>query len=241
MRTHFNATLTIACLGMLSLSGPAFSADDGNLLIEIPAAISEPKASPATTPISEPPSETLIGLPSERDLQKPAEQPKKPKDPESLISLPQENKPLVDTTAPAPQTPQEPPPLAIPATEGSAEIIISGEAPPLADQAQPGVKTGLPVFPKDTSSAIFMVMKTWECDNYDGRTLLEHAIGVYAKESEDAFSVKGMDALSPFKVTLKESDITLDELLDVVSQKAGIDWGVDIEQKTIYLYPTHLQ
>jgi len=86
-----------------------------------------------------------------------------------------------------------------------------------------------------------MVMKTWECDNYDGRTLLEHAIGVYAKESEDAFTIKGMDALTPFKVTLKESDITLDELLDVVSQKAGIDWGVDIEQKNIYLYPTHLQ
>jgi len=86
-----------------------------------------------------------------------------------------------------------------------------------------------------------MVMKTWECDNYDGRTLLEHAIGVYSKESEDPFSVKGLDALPPFKLTLKESDITIDELLDVVSQKANIDWGVDIAQKVIYLYPARQQ
>ncbi len=235
MRTHFKASLVIACLSMLSLSAPAFSADDGSLIIEIPAAISEPQTSPATAPSPEPPSETLIGLPSEQDLKKPVEQPKKPKDSESLIALPTETKPPADAPSPEQQ------PLAISVPEGSAEIIISGEAPAATDQPQTGAKTNLPVFPKDTSSAIFMVMKTWECDNYDGRTLLEHAIGVYAKESEDTFSVKGMDALTSFKVTLKESDITLDELLDVVSQKAGIDWGVDIEQKTIYLYPTHLQ
>lgn len=239
MRISSNVPLVLS-LGVLALSFPVLSADD-NQLLEIPAAISEPKAGPATTPISEPPSETLIGLPSEQALKKTPEQPKKPADPESLIALPSETKPASETAASAPSTAPEQPPLVISAPEGSAEIVVSGQAPFPADQPPAGAKTGLPVFPKDTSSAIFMVMKTWECDNYDGRTLLEHAIGVYAKESEDAFTIKGLDALKPFKVTLKESDITLDELLDVVSQKAGIDWGVDIEQKTVYLYPTHLQ
>lgn len=240
MRTLIKTPLLVFCLGALTLSLPAFSADEGNQIIDIPAAISEPKGSPATAPITEPPSETLIGLPSEQDFRKPVEQQIKPKDPEMLIALPVETTPSPDTGASQPMRATEQPPLVIAAPEGDAEIVISGQAPAIDNQPPSGAKTGLPVFPKDTSSAIFMVMKTWECDNYDGRTLLEHAIGVYAKESEDAFSVKGMDALAPFKVTLKESDITLDELLDVVSQKAGIDWGVDIEQKTIYLYPTHL-
>ncbi|HOT29902.1 MAG TPA: hypothetical protein PLU72_17125 [Candidatus Ozemobacteraceae bacterium] len=242
MRTLLKAPFAIIlCLGTLTSSAPAFSSDDEQLLA-IPSAISEPATSPATTPVAEPLSETLIGLPTEQALRQPPRQQVKPTtDPESLIPLPSETKSTDGNASSAVQPNQDQPPIVISTPGEDAEIVISGQAPTMADQPQTGTKTGLPVFPKDTSSAIFMVMKTWECDNYDGRTLLEHAISVYGKESEDAFSVKGMDALSPFKVTLKESDITLDELLDVVSQKARIDWGVDIEQKTIYFYPTHLQ
>jgi len=101
--------------------------------------------------------------------------------------------------------------------------------------------TNLPIFPKDTSSALFMVMKTWECEKYDGKTLLNHAIGVYGQEAEDQFKAQGLEALPDFLVTLKEDDITLDELLDIVAQKSNTDWGVDISQKTIYFYPTQRQ
>ncbi|HEY9070484.1 MAG TPA: hypothetical protein VIV61_09500 [Candidatus Ozemobacteraceae bacterium] len=198
-----------------------------------------PATEPATTTAI--PSETLIGLPSEEALTKPVAPPKPPTDPENLISLPGDI-----TAAPvtaATQTLVAPEaPVVIPApADSAAEIVVSGTtpaAPPPSPQPQ---GTGLPLFPKDTSSALFMVMKTWECEDYDGRTLLEHAVGVYAKESEDPFTVQGLDALPAFKLTLKESDITLDELLDVVSQKANIDWGVDIAQKVIYLYPAKQQ
>ncbi|HOY69087.1 MAG TPA: hypothetical protein PLP29_19590, partial [Candidatus Ozemobacteraceae bacterium] len=198
-----------------------------------------PAAEPATAKAT--PSETLIGLPSEEALTKPAESPKPPADPESLISLPGDA-PDSPATAAAQAPVVNEAPVVIPApAESAAEIVVSG-TPPAATPPSPQPQgTGLPLFPKDTSSALFMVMKTWECEDYDGRTLLEHAVGVYAKESEDPFTVQGLDALPAFKLTLKESDITLDELLDVVSQKANIDWGVDIAQKVIYLYPAKQQ
>ncbi|MBF0545370.1 MAG: hypothetical protein HQM08_13100 [Candidatus Riflebacteria bacterium] len=95
----------------------------------------------------------------------------------------------------------------------------------------------LPVFPKDTSSAIFMVMKSWECKDYDGHTFLNHSIGVYGQEVEDRYELKGLTEIKPFKLTLKEDDVTLDELLDSISSKTGLDWGVDIPNKAIYFYP----
>lgn len=95
---------------------------------------------------------------------------------------------------------------------------------------------GLPFFPKDTSSAIFMVMKTWECENYDAKTLISHAIKVYSEESEDQFLQKGLDEISSFNVSLNEEDITLDELLDIIAQKGNFDWGVDVKNKIIYFY-----
>ncbi len=86
-----------------------------------------------------------------------------------------------------------------------------------------------------------MVMKTWECENYDGKTLLQHSLGVYGQEAEDQFTTRGLDQLPTFSLTLKEDDITLDELLDIVAQKSNTDWGVDISQKIIYFYPTPRQ
>ncbi len=143
------------------------------------------------------------------------------------------------------------PPLGIPANPPSNQTAVVSTVPPNtttpsptsvppANQGSPAPQQPsgpLPVFPKDTSSAIFMVMKTWECENYDGKTILQHAAGVYGQEAEDSFEIKGLDQLQTFQVTLKEDDVTLDELLDSIGQKAGIDWGVDIAQKTIYIYP----
>ncbi|MGM0600703.1 MAG: hypothetical protein ACQETH_12910 [Candidatus Rifleibacteriota bacterium] len=95
----------------------------------------------------------------------------------------------------------------------------------------------LPVFPKDTASAIFMVMKTWQCDDYNGNTLLAHAVDVYNKEAQENFQIKGLTEELKFNITLDEQDITLDELLDLISFKTGRDWGVDIQSQTIYFYP----
>lgn len=243
MRTLAKTPLVAVTLAALLLPVSAFTEDDEQLMT-IPAAISEPKASSTASTASVPPSETLIGLPSEDAMNHPPEPPKKQVEPETLIPLPQEEQEADKSTASPSITPSDgsdQSPIEIPTPAGNAEIVVSGQAPAPAEQPGSAAKSDLPVFPKDTSSAIFMVMKTWECDDYDGRTLLEHSIGVYAKESEDAFSIRGLDVLPPFKVTLKESDITLDELLDVVSQKAKIDWGVDIDQKVIFLYPAHTQ
>ena len=127
----------------------------------------------------------------------------------------------------------------------SPEIVIDPLAPDPVAQPSPAVEpaitpvaaTNYPVMPKDTSSAVFMVMKTWECQDYDLKTLIEHATSVYGQEAEDKFEVKGLAELAPVNVTIKEEDVTLDELLDVVTRKHGLDWGVDVSQKTIYVYP----
>jgi hypothetical protein len=95
----------------------------------------------------------------------------------------------------------------------------------------------LPIFPKDTASAVFMVMKTWRCDDYNGNTLLAHAVDVYSKGAQEDFQIKGLSEDLKFNITLDEQDITLDELLDLISLKSGRDWGVDIQSKTIYFYP----
>jgi hypothetical protein len=95
----------------------------------------------------------------------------------------------------------------------------------------------LPIFPKDTSSAVFMVMKTWKADDYDGNTLLAHAVEVYSKEAGESFQIKGLSDKNSFNIDVDEEDITLDELLDLISLKTGRDWGVDIPSGTIYFYP----
>lgn len=99
------------------------------------------------------------------------------------------------------------------------------------------VSTDMPIFPKDTSSAVFMVMKTWQCADYDGNTLLSHAVEVYSQEADDKFQISGLSEELGFKLDLDEEDITLDELLDLIALKTGRDWGVDIPSKTIYFYP----
>lgn len=116
---------------------------------------------------------------------------------------------------------------------------LSADEPEIMGGAQGGEVV---VYPKDTGSAIFMVMKSWKCDDYDAATLLEHAVGVYAQEADDGFEVKGLPTgVDAYDVTIEEEDITLDELLDLVAQQAGRDWGVDINNRSIYFYPPGLR
>ena len=167
-----------------------------------------------------------------------------PGQPVSGAPQPQKDTPIEIPGIPADQVP--------PADQApSPEIVIDPLAPdpvpptPITDlgasTAQTGAPAGsaatYPLMPKDTSSAIFMVMKTWECQDYDLKTLIEHAASVYGQESEDRFEVKGLAELTPVTTSVKEEDVTFDELLDVVTRKHGLDWGVDVAQKTVYIYP----
>ena len=94
------------------------------------------------------------------------------------------------------------------------------------------------VYPKDTGSAIFMVMKSWKCDDYDCSKLLEQALEVYGKEADDSFKINGLNNLTKgVAVSVEEEDITFDELLDVLAVKTGNDWGADVPNKTIHIYP----
>jgi len=216
----------------------------------------DPKTERESAPASEP--EVLIPLPGNRLPNGKMLPPEKHDG--SLLPLPPKGKKgqgLIPPPPP-PDNPEiivNPKPPAQPETP--PEIVINPEAPtgpnthelsnsaPRSPQTQqtsvPQTNEGkpqpLPAFPKDTSSAVFMLMKSWQCDSYDGKALLEHAINVYGQEAEDKFIVKGLENLPKFNVTLKEDDITLDEMFDILANKNGFDWGVDIPGKTIYFYP----
>ncbi|GAB4283977.1 MAG: hypothetical protein Kow0029_30330 [Candidatus Rifleibacteriota bacterium] len=189
--------------------------------------------------------ETLIPLPpkidhSKTNNSKPIAEPKKEKDepvkedvplirivpldePEKKTEINNANFPTIPdevVVSPEPLTPRE----ELPA--GSSDLVESGPEP-----------AEYPIYPKDTSSAVFMVMKTWQCTDYDGNTLLRHAVQVYSQEADEQFQIKGLTDETNFKIDLDEEDITLDELLDLIALKTGRDWGVDIPSKTIYFYP----
>lgn len=142
----------------------------------------------------------------------------------------------------APPIDEEPDYYPVPSNE--ITVTTSEVAPPMITTEAPQIvvteNSGeLTVFPKDTGSAIFMVMKSWKCEDYDAGTLLEHAVGVYAGEADDPFQIKGIPSeAQAYDVTIEEEDITLDELLDIVAQKAGRDWGVDMNSRTIFFYPS---
>lgn len=169
--------------------------------------------------------------------------PLKPR-PETLKQpVPPEDKPLLPIALP----PQPEPVLSDDMPVAPDEVIVSPSdsmgdlipptPPPNAPVENNGEPGTLPVFPKDTSSAIFMVMKSWQCENYDGNTLLAHAVEVYSKEADDTFKIEGLGSGGDFLVSIEEEDITLDEMLDILAMKSGRDWGVDIPAKVIYFYP----
>jgi len=182
----------------------------------------------------------------------------------ALIPLPKKIKPakkLAETVATGTSQPAEtlivipvkPTPDEKPANENpefpsipdEIEVHADSLTPPVDLPEQPATDSkglaqpadALPIFPKDTSSAVFMVMKTWQCENYDGNTLLKHAVEVYSQEAGESFNIEGLNAEQPFMLDLDEEDITLDELLDLIALKTGRDWGADITSRTIYFYP----
>ncbi|MBF0500994.1 MAG: hypothetical protein HQM09_12725 [Candidatus Riflebacteria bacterium] len=230
------------CLGLLlfALGSPAFAEtptdDKDGSFLDIPS----PGTTSAATSTNLNP-ELVLPMPKPKDPTN-DEDPNGPSDERLILKLPHASP---SGLSHSPHEITAPAPLEIPRSNKSPSSLPDGHSnsgkissPPATEQAQ-GSKTGeaLPKFPKDTSSAIFMVMKTWECSDYDGKTLIEHAIGVYSKEAEDPFEAKGLKELPNIKITLKEDDVTLDELLDSIAAKTGIDWGVDIAQKSLYLYP----
>lgn len=183
-------------------------------------------------------SAAIIPLPKQI---KPVPKPAKPETPEP--PTPVQDKPLLPIATPAPppepvlmdDIPVPPDEVVISPSDSMNDLIPPAPPPEVpVDSASGGT---LPVFPKDTSSAIFMVMKSWQCDNYDGNTLLSHAVEVYSKEADDIFKIEGLNPDEEFLITVEEEDITLDELLDILAMKSGRDWGVDIPSKVIYFYP----
>jgi hypothetical protein len=242
-------------LAVAILLSPAFGADDSGLIIPMPGKKQIKKAKEKLSKKAEEKKQkktsngTLIPLPT---TIKPT--PQKPK--ESKVSDPTdtqnsskpENQPLI-IIRPTPQPSQQqdvqdsgsdfptiPDEVVIePDSLSPVENLPSGS--PQAGGSGDASPSSLPMYPKDTSSAVFMVMKTWQCQDYDGNTLLSHAVSVYSEEAGDSFSIAGLSEDQAFKLDLDEEDITLDELLDLIALKTGRDWGVDIPGKTIYFYP----
>lgn len=225
-------SLLLFLFGLLLLS-PAVSFAQDELLIPLPGTI--PKGE---DPVKKP-SEVLIPLPGSIPKNE------KPAKPEKAGIIPLPAAPKTENTT-----------LIITPSEGATgEIVIEPSAPPpmptVPPPPDPGapkpgpvasgtsgpIKNPLPAYPKDTSSAMFMLMKTWECDAYDGHVLLEHSVKTYGEDSGDPFIIKGIEGLPAFQVSLREDDITLDELLDILANKHQFDWGVDIPGKVVYVYP----
>ncbi len=132
----------------------------------------------------------------------------------------------------------------MPPDESSASVegeSVEDILPPTQQETTVSSNTtgeSITVYPKDTGSAIFMVMKSWKCDDYDAEKLIEQALEVYGKDSDDIFQINGLNNLTKgFSVSVEEEDITLDELLDILAAKSGNDWGADIPNKMIYIYP----
>ncbi|MDD3000982.1 MAG: hypothetical protein PHF29_04445 [Candidatus Riflebacteria bacterium] len=215
---------------------PDFELNPDKIFIPLPEITKDPKTG-------------VVKVNKRPEIKKPTPRPLDP-----IIVTPAANKPKPNVQIIV--SPVKPIPADIPASSideepdcypvPSNEITVSGAevAPPMitTDEEPQIVVTEnsgeLTLFPKDTGSAIFMVMKSWKCDDYDAGTLLEHAVGVYAGEADDPFQIKGLPVeAQAYDVTIEEEDITLDELLDIVAQKAGRDWGVDMNSRTIYFYP----
>ena len=119
---------------------------------------------------------------------------------------------------------------------GVENILPPAEADTTVAQDSSGEK--ITIYPKDSGSAIFMVMKSWQCEDYDASSLINQALEVYGKDSAETYQINGIENIAKgVTVSVEEEDITLDELLDIIGSKTGNDWGCDITNKTIYIYP----
>ncbi len=256
MKKETFLTAVVAFLLLTGSGSPSAEADDLGLILPMPGQKQMNKASesanvkpaqparPTTGGKKPQGSEVIISLPA---TIKPA--PASPQNDSSSVTATDtaalEEKPLIKI--------EPAKPVEVPTSDSNFptppdEITISSGAelddllPPPPPPEVPVSGDGasgqtLPIFPKDTSSAIFMVMKSWQAENYDGATLLQHAIEVYGQEADEAFKIQGLDSSESFNISIEEEDITLDELLDIIAMKSGRDWGVDIPSRIIYFYP----
>ncbi len=251
----------VAALAIIVAAGalPVFSQDMG-LIIPMPGKKEIEKASAAVNIKPADPqqnsgqtgqgkqpkqgSEVLINLPTRIKPVKPAPVPQpvaaatetaKPADKPLITIEPPKPEP---TEIPAGNFPTPPDEVTISSGEQIGDLLPPPPPPEVPVSDESGAGGTLPVFPKDTSSAIFMVMKTWQAQDYDGATLLKHAVETYGKEADDVFQIQGpTEGEEGFKINVEEEDITLDELLDIIAMKSGRDWGVDIPSRIIYFYP----
>ncbi len=116
------------------------------------------------------------------------------------------------------------------------EILPPAESETTVTEGASGEK--IVVFPKDTGAAIFMVMKSWQCEDYDSVSLINQALEVYGKDAGEEYKIQGLENIAKgVKVSVEEEDITFDELLDIIASKTGNDWGCDIANKTVIIYP----
>lgn len=118
------------------------------------------------------------------------------------------------------------------------ELLSSASKPETPVTQDTSTGETIKVYPKDTGAAIFMVMKSWNCQDYDAVSLINQAHEVYGKEAGEEYKIQGLENITKgLNVTVEEEDITYDELLDIIAAKSGNDWGCDIPNKTIYVYP----
>lgn len=235
------------------LSGLAMASDDSGLILPMPGQKQMDKASASLNVPPAPPkdparkpngrSDVLIPLPANI---KPVKQQPAPTEPQQQTASATADNPLITITPPTPANdqgtegdfPAPPDEVTISSGEDLGDLLPPPPPPEVSVASGTADAQTMPVFPKDTSSAIFMVMKTWQAENYDAGTLLTHAVEVYGKEADDVFQIQGLsEADGAFQVSVEEEDITLDELLDIIALKSGRDWGVDIPSKIIYFYP----
>ena len=242
MKIQKNWVLCSAATLLLICSNSVLTGQDMGLILPMPGKANKTTNSQSGTknqPAKPTNSKTLIPLPT-KVRPNPVSTKKDPVAPTStIISI---KKPET-TPKPEPKSPDDlkiPDEITIEPIENSGQdLLVSGnDTSALQPEIASGNSSGdLPIFPKDTSSAIFMVMKTWQCDDYDVKTLLSHSVKVYGDESVDQFEIRGLDKDGAAKISVDEEDITLDELLDLVANKTGRDWGVDIPSKVIFFYP----
>ena len=118
--------------------------------------------------------------------------------------------------------PPPPPPTIIASATGGK--VLTGPTPQSADDP----------FTKNTDSPIFWLLKSWKCDNFDGKTFLRKAVLSYGETANDKFQVRGLENLSNFKASFDKKEIKLDELLDEMAKEYGFIWGVDVPGKSIF-------
>ena len=200
-------------------------------------------------PVSQQQTQTQTQKAQTQKTQTPKIQTPKPLPPETVVAVPSnKNKPIIEPPKPTnnddsdffnndSEFPDFPDEIGESPEESIVENILpSAESDTTVTESATGEK--IVVFPKDTGAAIFMVMKSWQCEDYDSVSLINQALEVYGKDAGEEYKVQGLENIAKgINVSVEEEDITFDELLDIIASKTGNDWGCDIANKTVIIYP----